>query len=101
MKEYEIARWDSHEIVTTPRDMSGGCVRYVITFNRAQQSVTGQRSTISTTGECLGVEAKELHMRLSNGITVYVELFKRSKQAAKALMRFSPEVIEFMDRPGK
>ena len=88
-------------IVTTPREMSGGCVRYVLTFNRAQQSVTGQRSPISTTGECVGIEAKELHMRLSNGITVYVELFKRSKQAAKALMRFSPEVIEFMDRPGK
>ncbi|HEY5867940.1 MAG TPA: peptidoglycan-binding domain-containing protein [Candidatus Tectomicrobia bacterium] len=101
MKEYEIARWDSHEVVTTPREMAGGCMRYVLTFNRAQQSVTGQRSPISTTGECVGMEAKELHMRLSNGITVYVERFKRSKQAARALMRFTPELIEFMDRPGK
>jgi hypothetical protein len=101
MKEYEIARWDDHEIVTTPREISGGCVRYVLTFHRAQQSVMGQRSPISTTGECVGVEAKDLHMVLSNGITVYVELFKRSKQAARALMRFSPEVIEFMDRPSK
>jgi hypothetical protein len=64
---YEIALWDSVEIITEPLK-SSLCTRYIKRFNRVQQSVTGTRSTVSTTGECQGVENKELHLELVDGI---------------------------------
>jgi hypothetical protein len=99
---YEIERWDDREIVTKPRETSFGCVRYVLKFNRVQRSVTGLRSTISTEGLCEGIEAKEMHMILSDGVKVYWELYQTSKKAVRELMRFSPEVIESLEQqPGK
>jgi hypothetical protein len=91
---YEIERWDDHEIITKPRETSASCVRYVRKFNRVQKSVTGLRSTISIGGPCKGVEAKEMHMILSDGFKVYWELYQTSKKAIRELMRFSPEVIK-------
>jgi len=95
---YEIERWDDHEIVTKPRETSGRCVRYVLKFNRVQKSVTGLRSTISTEGPCKAIEAKELHMLLSDGLKVHWELYQNSKKAYREVMRFSPEVISFMEQ---
>jgi hypothetical protein len=95
---YEVERWDDHEIVTKPRKTSASCVRYVLKFNRAQKSVTGLRSTISTKGLCKGIEAKEMHMILSDGFKVYRELYQTSKKAVRELMRFSPELIESLDK---
>jgi hypothetical protein len=67
---YEVERWDDYEIVTKLRETSASCVRYVLKFNRVQKSVTGLRSTISTGGLCKGIEAKEMHMILSDGFFV-------------------------------
>jgi len=93
---YDIERWDDHEVVTKPRETGAGCVRYVRKFNRVQKSVTGLRSTISTEGPCKMVDVKEMHMSLSDGFKVYWELYQKSKKKIRDLIRFSPEMIEFM-----
>lgn len=95
---YEIERWDAYEIVTKPRETLGGCVRYVLKFNRVQKSVSGLRSTISTEGLCKGVDTKELHMILSDGIKVHLELWQTSVEEVRKLFRYSPEMIEFFEQ---
>lgn len=88
---HEIERWDNYEIVTKPVETSAGCVRYVRKFNRVQKSVTGLRSTISSGGLCKGVAANEMHMILSDGFKIYLDLYQTSRDARNRLMRISPE----------
>jgi Putative peptidoglycan binding domain len=99
---YAIERWDEHEIVTKPKETGFGCVRYLRRFNRVQKSVTGLRSTIKTGEQCKGVEAKEMHITLTDGFQVYWELHQNSKKAFRELMRFSPEALKSVEQePGK
>ncbi len=39
-----------------------------------------------------------MHMILSDGFKVYWELYQTSKKAFRELMRFSPELIEFVEQ---
>lgn len=94
--EYEIERWDEHEIVTKPKQF--GCVRYVRRFNRSQKSVTGLRSTTSAEGGCKWIENREFHMTLGDGFEVYLDLYHASKKAVKGLTRFTPEMLKYLDK---
>lgn len=67
-EEWEIERWDEHEIVTKPNQYN--CARAIRRFNRSQKQVTGIRSTIKTDGSCDATNVKELHMILVDGFTI-------------------------------
>ncbi len=95
---YEIERWDDHEIVTKPKESGFGCVRYTLRINRVQKSVTGIRITISTKGPCESMVAKEMYMTLSDGLKVYLDLYRNSKKTMSELMRYSPEMLRSMEQ---
>ena len=64
---HEIARWDTQEIVTQPKDK--GCVRYILTIDRQHRQVLGRRITIDATSPpCKGMDLREFQLRLVDGL---------------------------------
>jgi len=96
---YYIEQWDQQEIVTKPKDW--GCVRHMRRVNRIQRSVTGIRSTILRDGACKEIEAKELHMILTDGYETTKKLDQEYNDRLKKLFRFTPDIINLLDQPSK
>jgi hypothetical protein len=94
---HEIERWDDYEIVTKPRDTQ--CTRYVVRFNRAQQQLTATRSTIRNTEGCEGVEKRELHLVLADGVDVVMNERVKSGKAAREAFLFRGKALTNMEKP--
>jgi len=102
VEEYEIERWDEHEIVTKPRESDLRCVRYIIRINKLQKSVTSIRSTISNEDLCEGLDASEIYMELTDGFDVYWELVEERNKKLQQLHDASPSLLERLKaREGK
>lgn len=100
-EQYSIERWDQSELMTQPKESALHCTRYVYRVNRIQNSVTGTRSTISNSGPCAIVEAKELHLLLEDGHKKFDSLLRKSQQNTIKLMRFTPELRQFLEQSAR
>jgi hypothetical protein len=96
LDQYEIERWDEHEIVTKPSQAI--CNRLVYRINRNQKSVTGIRSTISNKGICEGVANAELHLALVDGTKLWTNWNQEYRRNWERLMQISPAVLQILKR---
>lgn len=67
-KDNEIIEWWGYDqILTQPRETSGGCAKYFYRIDRQNYQVTSTRTTISQVGSCSALQNEQIIMTLKSG----------------------------------
>lgn len=93
---YEIERWDEFEIVTKPLQL--GCTRYVRRISRPQESVSGIRSTTSSTDSCRGLDNADKLLVLEDGGEIWQRLSDHRSQMWRELVVLNHEILELLQQ---
>ena len=96
-RDYVIAQWDEHEIITKPADNKFECTRTSLRISRLQESVTRIQSPITNELKsylCRRELRHDFEFRLVDGTRVQSDLSNRHRESVSSILRLDQSLLK-------